>query len=178
MTCVSCEYQWCWLCESEYKYGHYASGKCQGQQFAKADYPKNIRKSNYNNRCNRCNRCDRCNRCNFGIHKIFKFAYLYGIIPLYFSDDFRDALLIKYLHILIFWFFGIYYIFFNVCHIYIVRLLAKSSSCKIDYTCLIVVLNGLALWVSFQIAFICLTSPSILICFINHKFFNIFLIFF
>ena len=30
MTCVNCKYQWCWLCEGEYKYGHYDSGKCQG----------------------------------------------------------------------------------------------------------------------------------------------------
>ena len=43
MTCVNCKYQWCWLCEGEYKYGHYDSGKCQGQQFAKADYPKGYR---------------------------------------------------------------------------------------------------------------------------------------
>ena len=35
MTCINCKYQWCWLCEGEYKYGHYDSGKCQGQQFTK-----------------------------------------------------------------------------------------------------------------------------------------------
>ena len=37
MTCTSCKYQWCWLCEGEYKYGHYDSGKCRGFQFTKAD---------------------------------------------------------------------------------------------------------------------------------------------
>ena len=47
MTCVNCKYQWCWLCEGEYKYGHYDSGKCQGQQFVKAVFPKKI-KNNYN----------------------------------------------------------------------------------------------------------------------------------
>ena len=23
MTCAEYKYQWCWLCEGEYKYGHY-----------------------------------------------------------------------------------------------------------------------------------------------------------
>ena len=37
MTCVNCKYQWCWLCEGQYSYNHYSSGKCQGYQFTKAD---------------------------------------------------------------------------------------------------------------------------------------------
>ena len=29
MTCAECKYQWCWLCEGEYKYGHYGGeGPC------------------------------------------------------------------------------------------------------------------------------------------------------
>ena len=43
MTCVSCKYQWCWLCEGEYKYGHYDSGRCKDQWFAIADYPKKLK---------------------------------------------------------------------------------------------------------------------------------------
>ena len=57
MTCTSCKYQWCWLCEGEYQYGHYTSGRCNGQQFTKADYIEEIEKKknnlytskNYNN---------------------------------------------------------------------------------------------------------------------------------
>ena len=37
MTCISCKYQWCWLCEGEYRYDHYESGKCRGLQFTRAD---------------------------------------------------------------------------------------------------------------------------------------------
>ena len=37
MTCVSCKYQWCWLCEGEYTYDHYNTGKCEGFQFVRAD---------------------------------------------------------------------------------------------------------------------------------------------
>ena len=52
MTCTSCKYQWCWLCEGEYKYGHYAQGQCNGHQFTKANYisevPKYPQKSNNN----------------------------------------------------------------------------------------------------------------------------------
>ena len=42
MTCTSCKYQWCWLCEGEYSYGHYNSGRCNGQQFTKANYIEEI----------------------------------------------------------------------------------------------------------------------------------------
>mgnify|MGYP002625133919 CR=1 FL=1 len=53
MTCTSCKYQWCWLCEGEYKYGHFSQGACNGHQFTKVNYlseikPKNnIKKNNY-----------------------------------------------------------------------------------------------------------------------------------
>ena len=37
MTCAEYEYQWCWLCEEEYKTGHYERGQCNGKQFIEAD---------------------------------------------------------------------------------------------------------------------------------------------
>ena len=40
MTCPDCHYQWCWLCQEEYKPDHYKIGKCNGLQFAKEDDPK------------------------------------------------------------------------------------------------------------------------------------------
>ena len=49
MTCVSCRYQWCWLCEGQYNYGHYNSGKCAGHQFTKADNLDEINNNNDNN---------------------------------------------------------------------------------------------------------------------------------
>ena len=34
MTCVECQYQWCWLCRGEYSYGHFEpGGPCAGLQF-------------------------------------------------------------------------------------------------------------------------------------------------
>ena len=38
MTCTECKYQWCWLCEGKYEEGHFASGTCDGLQFAKINY--------------------------------------------------------------------------------------------------------------------------------------------
>ena len=35
MTCAECKYQWCWLCNGKYEYGHYAKGTCNGLQFYK-----------------------------------------------------------------------------------------------------------------------------------------------
>ena len=54
MTCINCKYQWCWLCEGEYKYGHYDSGRCKDQWPDNVDYPKEI---NNNDNCNE----DDCN---------------------------------------------------------------------------------------------------------------------
>ena len=49
MTCTSCKYQWCWLCEGEYQYGHYYSGRCNGHQFTKANSIEEIEDRNKNN---------------------------------------------------------------------------------------------------------------------------------
>ena len=178
MTCVNCNYQWCWLCEDEYKYGHYDSGKCQGQQFAKADYPQEIKNNNndynLNNNINNRNRAN----CNFGIHRIFRCVYPEGIIPLLCSDSYENELPKKYLCILIFWLSGIFVI---LCIIYDQHQFSNFITkrfCTHDFVNVMVILTGLTLCVPFQIAFICLTTPFILICFIYHKFFNIFLIFF
>ena len=45
MTCTECKYQWCWLCEGEYKSGHYGeNGPCYGLQFKKINYLKELPK--------------------------------------------------------------------------------------------------------------------------------------
>ena len=78
MTCVNCKCQRCWLCEGEFKYGLYDSGKCSGQKFAIADYPNENfvienNNNNYNNNFNDSSNfiCD-CDCHEFGLHKIFK----------------------------------------------------------------------------------------------------------
>ena len=37
ITCKICQYQWCWLCNKEYKMGHFNSGKCRGLYFFKPE---------------------------------------------------------------------------------------------------------------------------------------------
>ena len=39
ITCTKCGYQWCWLCNEEYKENHFNEGKCKGFQFYQ---PKNV----------------------------------------------------------------------------------------------------------------------------------------
>ena len=48
MTCATCKYQWCWLCEGKYEYGHYKTGKCNGHQFTKANYIDEVYKPSIN----------------------------------------------------------------------------------------------------------------------------------
>ena len=55
MTCTSCKYQWCWLCEGEYKYGHYNQGACNGHQFTKVNYLSEIKSKAENYNYNRNN---------------------------------------------------------------------------------------------------------------------------
>ena len=76
MTCTNCKYQWCWLCEGQYSYGHYDSGTCRGYQFTKADNLEEAKKkevtfnySNYNFNYN-FNRGNAPNCC-FTLHSIF-----------------------------------------------------------------------------------------------------------
>ena len=38
MTCAECKYQWCWICEGEYKEGHFKSGQCNGLQFERINF--------------------------------------------------------------------------------------------------------------------------------------------
>jgi len=180
MTCVNCQYQWCWLCEGEYKYGHYDSGKCQGQQFAKADYPKEIKLNNNNNNNNIeiiNNRLNR-NRRNygFGLHKIFKSIFPIVNEPL--RDEDVGGICLKYLMIFGFLIFGILYIYiYIIINVTVDKIRIRNSSLSKIYKTM-ALLIGLYLFISFQIFFTCLTSPFILICFIDHNLFKYFLILF
>ena len=66
MTCAECEYQWCWLCEGEYKTGHYERGQCNGKQFIEADSVEEaneIRLPLYYDDGNYCFRCCCIEQC-------------------------------------------------------------------------------------------------------------------
>jgi hypothetical protein len=55
MTCVECQYQWCWLCNGEYNANHYYNGKCKGLQFYKPKTEEDIKitlEKNINNNNN------------------------------------------------------------------------------------------------------------------------------
>ena len=172
MTCINCKYQWCWLCEGEYKYGHYDSGRCKDQWFAIADYPKEINNDNNNLDNNRDNRNGET--CCFGLHRIFRSLYPDGYINVSCFGDDKDNLVKKYIFILLFWFFGIFIIFFAI-YFDNVFINIENESCSKLFVNYIAFFTGLVLFVSFQIFFTCLASPFILICFIYHKFFDIFL---
>ena len=158
MTCISCKYQWCWLCEGEYKYQHYKSGKCKGHQFTRADNLEEALK--YSNA--------------FGLHKIFKCVFRQVNGPF----DFDGYIWAKYLAILGFWLFG-----FGFLYGFVVGFYMKSNtdfdnrSCKLFFivmTCL----TGFFLFVSFQIIFTATVTPFIFISFIYHRFFDRLLIFY
>ena len=155
MTCVSCKYQWCWLCEGKYSYGHYDSGRCSGQQFTKANDIKEIEKRND----------------YFGLHKIFKCVY----------QPIKNQIELEgwenYLLMLGFWIFGIVIIFIYVVGVYFDNEIKIITIDKVGFA---LILFGISLGVfcAFQIPFTCLLTPFILISLICPKFFNKLLLFF
>ena len=158
MSCINCKYQWCWICEEKYIYGHYNSGRCKGQQFTKADNLRDIEK--YRNA--------------FGLHKIFKCVFQKVNGP-YYLDEY---IWLKYLLILGFWIFGFGFLFVYVVVLYAEKNLKKLIQNSERLFFLILFLIGLCLCVCFQILFACTLTPFILIAFVNHKFFEKILIFY
>ena len=168
MTCASCQYQWCWLCEEKYTYGHYDAGKCSGFQFTKADNLEEAQKIR-NNRYPNVQR-----RVPFGIHKIFPCIYE----PIYRRINLDDLLWEKYLAIIGFWLFGIIVISEYTLFEYFDREIFIYDDCIDCWTNAFIILTGITLFVPFQISFTCIITPFILISLIYHKFFDRLLIFF
>jgi len=142
MTCVSCKYQWCWLCEGKYTYSHYSSGKCQGLQFTRADNLKQARGR----------------ICFITLHNIF---------PCYYKKITRALnlgnIFLRYLSILVFYIIG-FFLFagFNMLE-YTDNYIDKMTwSENVFYFFGFFI--ALSLFVCFQILFTCLITPFILIC--------------
>jgi hypothetical protein len=160
MTCVSCKYQWCWLCEGEYKYDHYRSGKCKGQQFTRADNLKQV--ESYRNA--------------FGLHKIFRCVYEQVNGP--FNLD--EYLWLKYLLMLGFLLFGYGFLLFFVAFLYIDKHVNVkfSTGCYETFNIVLLIGTGLSLFICFQFIFACTVAPFILISLVYHKFFDRLLMFY
>jgi hypothetical protein len=150
MTCVSCKYQWCWLCEGVYSYGHYDSGACQGHQFTRADNLKQARGR----------------VCCITLHKIFPCFYRRVNHPI---ADFENMCL-RYLSIFVFWIFGFFlfagFSMFEYSH----SKLELGSVESFYYCCGFFI--ALGLFVCFQIIFTCLITPFILIALVHPYFFD------
>jgi len=159
MTCVSCKYQWCWLCEGEYLYGHYDSGKCSGYQFTKADSLAEAKK--------------KWLKENFGLHKIFVHVFP----PI--SEPFEsEACYLDYLFILGFWFFGVPVIFIWVVMEYLTSEIDDLDDKTEIAITIIVFCMGISLFACFQISFLCLITPFMLISLIYSPFFYRIIFFF
>ena len=168
MTCASCKYQWCWLCEGLYTYGHYESGKCFGHQFTKADSLEEIKKMNKNRPNNLYNQENRF----FGIHRIFTCFYR----PIRNQVDLDEYLCVKYLCIILFWLFGFVAIF--VAAVLQHGKIFLNNNCLDTFFVVIVFVSAFILAIPYQIALTCITTPFIFICFIYHHFFENLLSFF
>ena len=76
MTCVECNFQWCWLCQKEYKIGHYDSGSCRGLQFEKEQDEEKIKQMLENNLKNENNNIS--NNYNYNYNRNNNYNYNYN----------------------------------------------------------------------------------------------------
>ena len=166
MTCVNCKYQWCWLCEEQYNYGHYDSGKCAGHQFTKADNLEEIPKANDHFLMDNQRLPD-----YFGLHTI---------LPCYYErvPDFgrlyimKFSFFIRYCIMLLFWLFGVLPIFLIKVFDFFDLKFTYDCDCTEILIYIIIVLIALCMFVAYQIFFICVLSPFMIISFFYHKFFD------
>ena len=139
ITYVNCKYQWCWLCEGKYSYGHYDRGNCEGHQFTKADSVKQA------NRKTCCISFHTILPCFFTRARPINFEYMW----------------LRYVCILVFWLFG-YFIFAGFSMARFTKDKIDLHGCEIVYYC-----SGffiaLFLLICFHILFTCLIAPFILI---------------
>ena len=172
MTCVNCKYQWCWLCEGPYKYGHYDSGKCAGHQFTRADNLDEIPKRN--NSYNHYDNLFLERRADyFGLHSIF--PCYFDPIPDYGGPNImEEQFFIRYLIMLLIWIFGVIIVFCVRAFDYVEENISFKSEGGFfeNLEFVIIGLTGLCLLICYQILFTCLLSPFMLISFFYHKFFD------
>ena len=145
MTCVNCKYQWCWLCEEQYNYGHYDSGKCAGHQFTNADNLEEIPKVNDHFLMDNQRLPD-----YFGLHKI---------LPCYYErvPDFgrlyimKFSFFIRYCIMLLFCLFGVIPIFLMKVFDFFDVKFTYDYDCTEILIYIIIVLIALCLFVAYQI---------------------------
>jgi hypothetical protein len=152
MTCTSCKYQWCWLCEGEYKYGHYDSGKCRGFQFTKADNLEEAEKVGRDplliNNYNVYNDRPEINCC-FSLHTLFPCIFR-EIEDANFTENGE-----RYCAIITIWLIGVLGLIGAIFLEYFERKNLREN--------IFVFLIPLCLFVAYQIIFTCLITPFILI---------------
>ena len=87
MTCPHCQFQWCWLCERQYSYGHYTQGKCNGLQFVRANYINEARRVEPRNNINYIeNLSECCKICCCAINFAIILSFLFFILIVCFSS--------------------------------------------------------------------------------------------
>ena len=149
MTCKSCKYEWCWLCEGPYSYEHFSSGKCRGHQYTRAD---NIKVANI---------------CCFTVQSLFPCFYTknIGVFPI-------ENICLRYLAIIGLWIFGFFFFvgfsMFNFGEHHIEGFYRIEVSYSLGGF-----LIALSLWICFQPLFFCLITPFIIISLICHNFLDI-----
>ena len=165
MTCASCKYQWCWLCEGQYEYGHYDSGKCEGHQFTNADNLEQVNKKKRKKIFIR-------NQNYFGLHKIFSHVFSPIVQP-----HESEACYLDYLLIFTFWLYSVPIIFILTVLEFFTNKVRVSDKAEKAIT-VFVYMTGFSLFACFQITFSGLITLFILVSFIYYPFFYRFILFF
>ena len=168
MTCVCCKYQWCWICEKQYIYGHYDSGTCEGQQFTNVDHLSEIKPIKREVRV--FNEENNNDSNYFGLHKIFGCVFK----PVEKQIE-CDEIWQKYILMILFWLFGVWIIYIYNIALYLSNKIPNLGEDALICWAFFIALNMLII---FQISFTSLITPFILISFFYPGFFDKILLFF
>ena len=152
IKCVNCQYHWCWICQNEYKYGHYDREICKGLNIRKIIKLKDA----------------------FGLNKLFPCICPRNQIPI---NNNSDKIWQNYVGILVIWFFGVFILNIGMIANFSLEFKIFKNKHKEPFWIIIFLLFDINYFIVFQISFTILTTPFILICIIYPKFLGRFLLF-
>ena len=171
MTCTTCKYQWCWLCEGPYNYGHYDSGKCAGHQFSEADNLDEIQNYDDFYQPDYLNLDMERPLEYFGLHKIF--PCVFNQIQIYIRPNImKEKFCRRYILMLSFWFFGVFLIFVINTYGFFDYEFKSCVGCIENFMDIIITLIGICVFVSYQIVFSFIVTPFMIISLFYNKLFD------
>jgi len=110
MTCVECQFQWCWLCQKPYNSNHFEEGSCNGLQFYEEKDEKIIKAKLEENRKRYP---ETFNVCNFFLNFLKSIGFI--VLLFFMNIILRGCKYFKDVHIVIIVFYSLSFVPIFIC---------------------------------------------------------------